>query len=58
MARNYTVELLYEASLTYVVNGEDEGEAYEKARQMAAEASPEEFVVDREINARITNVSP
>lgn len=51
----YTIELNYVASIRVTVNGEfkDEGEALDKARNVAEDADMNEFTLGNELESRI-----
>jgi hypothetical protein len=51
----YTIELNYVASIRVTVNGDfrDEGEALDKARNMAEDADMNEFTIGNELESRI-----
>jgi hypothetical protein len=51
----YTIELNYVASIKVTVNGDfrDEGEALDKARNMAEDADMNEFTIGNELESRI-----
>jgi hypothetical protein len=51
----YTIELNYVASIKVTVNGDfrDEGEALDKARDMAEDADMNEFTIGNELESRI-----
>lgn len=49
----YTIESTYKVVITHTVEGNDEGEALDKARTMAEEADMEEFVIVEELESQI-----
>lgn len=49
----YTIQLDYRATITEVVEAEDEGQAYDKARELAEEADPRDFKITDEEDIRI-----
>jgi len=49
----YSIELKYLTSIIEVVEANDEGEALEKARNIAEEADMNEFVICEERESRI-----
>ena len=56
MARRYTIKFNYNASIVVDVEGEfhDEGEALDKAREIAEDANINEFTIkQRKVNKRI-----
>ena len=58
MARRYTIEFNYNASIVVDVEGEfhDEGEALDKAREIAEDANINEFTICEERESKILNV--
>ena len=58
MARRYTIEFNYNASFVVDVEGEfhDEGEALDKAREIAEDANINEFTIGEERESKILNV--
>jgi hypothetical protein len=50
----FNVELNYNARITISVDAENEGDALNKARDIADEADMEEFVLTSELESRIT----
>ena len=58
MARRYTIEFNYNASIVVDVEGDfhDEGEALDKAREIAEDANINEFTIDEERESKILNV--
>jgi hypothetical protein len=52
---NYTIELTYTANIIKNVEANDEGEALEKARDLAEESDINEFVIVEERESRILN---
>lgn len=54
----YIIEMNYTASITQVVEANDEGEALDKARNLADEADINEFVLRDEQEARIISRRP
>ena len=57
MANKYTIEFNYNASIVVDVEGEfhDEGEALDKAREMAEDADIRQFTIASENEAKILN---
>lgn len=57
MAKGYTIQLNYNASIVVNVEGEfnDEGEALGKAREIAEDADINEFTIGEEKESRILN---
>lgn len=55
MARNFKIELNYNAAIVFDVEAEDEGEALDKARNLAEEADINEFNITHENESRILN---
>lgn len=53
--QNYTIELTYTANIIKSVEANDEGEALEKARDLAEESDMNEFVIVEERESRILN---
>ena len=53
--QNYTIELTYTANIIKTVEANDEGEALEKARELAEESDMNEFVIVEERESRILN---
>ncbi len=53
--QNYTIELTYTANIIKTVEANDEGEALEKARDLAEESDINEFVIVEERESRILN---
>ena len=53
--QNYTIELTYTANIIKTVEANDEGEALEKARDLAEESDMNEFVIVEERESRILN---
>lgn len=51
----YTIELNYNARIIKVVDAEDEGDALEKARQLAEDSDMNEFIITEEKESRIIN---
>ena len=51
----YTIESTYKVVITHTVEGNDEGEALDKARTMAEEADMEEFVIVEELESQIVS---
>lgn len=49
----YTIELAYKATITQVVEANDEGEALDKARNLAEEADMEEFTLTEELESQM-----
>lgn len=58
MACRYTIEFNYNASIVVEVEGEfhDEGEALDKAREIAEDADINEFTIGEERESKILNV--
>ena len=55
MAHRYTIEFNYKASITVDVEGDfkDEGEALDKAKEIAEDADPNEFSIGEEMETKI-----
>jgi len=53
MARKYTVQLNYNASIIVETTGNDEGEALENARNIAEDADIREFTIGNERESQI-----
>lgn len=53
--QNYTIELTYIANIIKNVDANDEGEALEKARDLAEESDINEFAIIEERESRILN---
>ena len=53
MARKYTIQLNYNASIIIEVTGNDEGEALENARNYAEDADIREFTIGNERESQI-----
>lgn len=53
MAASYTIEVRYVASATYQVEGNDEGEALDKANELAESADINEFQFCEQLDSRI-----
>jgi hypothetical protein len=51
----YTIELNYNAKITKVVDAKDEGDALEKARQLAEDSDMTEFIITEEKESRVIN---
>ena len=51
----YTIELNYNARITRTIEANDEGEALEKARQLAEDADMNEYTLTEEKTSRIIN---
>ena len=51
--RKYVIQLNYNASIVVEVTGNDEGEALEKARNIAEDADPKEFSICGERESQI-----
>lgn len=49
----YTIELNYRATITQTVEANDEGEALDKARNLAEEADMENFVIVEELESQM-----
>ena len=49
----YTIELNYNARIVVNVDANDEGDAYEKARNFAEEADMSDFVLTEEKESRV-----
>lgn len=56
MSAHYTVELNFLASIVLDVKAEDEGDALQKARDIAEQAPMSSFAIVEENNSRILNV--
>ncbi len=52
----FTIEMSYIATITAVVEAENEGEALDKARDVAEEADINEFNIGEEREARVVHV--
>jgi hypothetical protein len=57
MARKYTIQLNYNASIIVDVTGNDEGEALENARNIAEDADIKEFTIGAERESQILRQS-
>lgn len=57
MGRKYTIELNYNAAITFDVIAEDEGEALSKARDLAEEADMSQFTLTEEFESKIINIT-
>ena len=59
MARRYDIELNYKATITISVEGDfhDEGEALDKAMNIAEEADINEFNIGEQLESKIVHVS-
>jgi hypothetical protein len=53
MARKYTIQLNYNASIIVETTGNDEGEALENARNIAEDADIREFTIGNERESQI-----
>lgn len=53
----YTVELNYKTSIMVTVEAKEEGEALDKARNIAEEADMREFIIQDELESRIISNS-
>ena len=51
----YTIELNYNARIVQTVEADNEGDALEKARNLAEEADMKDFVLTNENESRIIN---
>lgn len=51
----YTIELNYNAKITKVVDAKDEGDALEKARQLAEDSDMTEFIITEEKESKVIN---
>lgn len=49
----YTIEINYKASITQTVEADNEGEALDKARNLAEEADMEDFVLVEELESQM-----
>lgn len=49
----YTIELKYIATITETVEANDEGEALDKARNLAEEADMEDFTIIEELESQM-----
>lgn len=49
----YTIELNYKVSITQSVEAKDEGEALDKARNLAEEADMDDFVIVEELESHM-----
>lgn len=58
MAKRYTIEFNYKASIVVTVSGDfkDEGEALDKAREIAEDADIQEYSLNQELESKIINV--
>lgn len=55
MERTFNVEINYNASIVFEVKANDEGEALDKARNLAEEADITDFTFTHENESRIIN---
>jgi hypothetical protein len=53
MAQKYTIQLNYNASIVVDVTAENEGEALDKARDIAEDADMHQFTIGSENESRI-----
>ena len=53
----YTIELKYVATITETVEANDEGEALDKARNLAEEADMDDFVIVEELESQMFYMS-
>lgn len=53
--RKFTIELNYNASITFDVIAKDEGQALDMARNLAEEADMSQFTITHENESRIIN---
>lgn len=51
----YSIEMKYNAVITVTVDANDEGEALDKARNIAEEADSKEFLICEEQESRIVS---
>ena len=51
----FTIELNYNARIIKVVDAEDEGDALEKARQLAEDSDMNEFIITEEKESKVIN---
>ena len=49
----YTIESKFVVTITHSVEANDEGEALDKARNLAEEADMDEFVISEELESQI-----
>mgnify|MGYP006330199563 CR=1 FL=1 len=54
--RKYTIQMNYNASIIVEVLANDEGEALDKAREIAEDADINEFTIGEERESKILNV--
>lgn len=52
----YTIELNYNASISFEVEADNEGDALDKARDQAEEADIREFAIGHENESRVLSV--
>ena len=52
---NFTIELNYNASIVFDVQANDEGEALDKARNLAEECDITDFTLTHENESRVLN---
>lgn len=53
--KRYQIQLNYDASIIVDVEGEDEGVALDRARNIAEDADPRQFTICNERESRILN---
>ncbi|MBR6517610.1 MAG: hypothetical protein IKT40_12335 [Bacilli bacterium] len=53
--RKFTIEMNYNASIIFDVEAEDEGQALDKARNLAEEADISDFTLTHENESRVIN---
>lgn len=54
----YTIEINYNASIIFDVDAKDEGEALDKARNLAEESDITDFTLTHENESRVLNNMP
>ena len=52
----YTVQMSYNATITLVVDADEEGEALDKARDIAEDADIRQFTICNENEAKIVDI--
>lgn len=53
----YTIEINYRVTTTQVVEARDEGEALDKARDLADETDLSDMLIAEELESKVVNVS-
>lgn len=53
----YTIEINYRVTTTQVVEARDEGEALDKARDLADETDLSDMLISEELESKVVNVS-